>query len=377
MPSASSRSLRCFDSAATADAPRRVHCTPLRTPHFLALHTATARYAARRANIGWGRSGATSIDQYIDDDGKFNRPVGHRRWFLWPRLSQVGLGFADIPVRAASLFFYVFFSLRPALLWLLPLHSPPLSPPTHQYTSEYVPASCAVVLGGPTATRPQEPEVVAWPPHDAFVPTHLMPRSSRRWSYARHQADFSQATVTVFRGGELIDVTLEPLALGFGDNTLVFVVNDDAAYDLNREEDLSYIVVIDDIGNADVESHTYVVTVFNPFVTVDTTTSEPCPVQIDESACEEQCLLSGFLSEWSAETPTLCLSVRGGGNVWERGEWGRGSEREMKIVAAAAHKGRCTPCAPHFPSPTTLDMPLTYPPPPPASRSASAAASCP
>lgn len=171
------------------------------------------------------------------------------------------------------------------------------------------------MLGGSAIPRPEEPEVVAWPPHDAYVPTHLMPRASTRWSYSRHQADFSQSTVTVLRDGQARPVQLEPLALGYADNTIVFKVNDPDAYDRARNDDITYAVVIENILNAAVTSHTYTVTVINPFVrlpttTVTTTTPTPCPEETNTDTCAETCFRSGLLSDWTAITEGGCSNVR-------------------------------------------------------------------
>ena len=35
---------------------------------------------------------AEAIDSYIRDQGADNGPAGHRRWLLWPRLQEIGIG---------------------------------------------------------------------------------------------------------------------------------------------------------------------------------------------------------------------------------------------------------------------------------------------
>jgi hypothetical protein len=137
-----------------------------------------------------------------------------------------------------------------------------------------------------------------------------MPRASTRWSYSRHLADFSQSTVTVLRNGQPVPVQLEPLSLGSGDNTLVFKVNDPDAYDLSRTDDIIYTVVIENILNAEVDSHTYTVTVINPFVRVSTTTPTPCPEEMTADTCAETCFRSGLSSKWTAVTEEGCSNVR-------------------------------------------------------------------
>ena len=44
-----------------------------------------------------------------------------------------------------------------------------------------------------------------------------------RWSFSLHEADFSQASVTMTRGGSPVSLQLEQLHQGFGDNTIVWV----------------------------------------------------------------------------------------------------------------------------------------------------------
>jgi hypothetical protein len=73
-------------------------------------------------------------------------------------------------------------------------------------------------FGGP---RPfVRDDFVAWPPK-GHVPYDLVPA---RWSLSYPGADFSAASVSVTRDGQPVSVQLEPIANGYGENTLVWVV---------------------------------------------------------------------------------------------------------------------------------------------------------
>ncbi len=52
------------------------------------------------------------------------------------------------------------------------------------------------------------------------MPYQIVPA---RWSFSLHEADFSQASVTMTRGGSPVSLQLEQLHQGFGDNTIVWV----------------------------------------------------------------------------------------------------------------------------------------------------------
>jgi hypothetical protein len=81
----------------------------------------------------------------------------------------------------------------------------------------------ALYVFGPSANRPATPSGVAWPPA-GFVPYQNLP-TSNRWSFSFPGANFNSATVTMSGPDGPIPVTLEPLANGYGDNTIVFLPN--------------------------------------------------------------------------------------------------------------------------------------------------------
>jgi uncharacterized protein YkwD len=117
-------------------------------------------------------TGARGVTAYIDDPGASNVSVGHRRWLLYSRLAQVGLG------------------------------------DTHN-------ASTIVVMGGPQA--PAIKQWVTWPTA-GFFPRELQPNG--RWSISYPGAAFQNATVTVSTPDGNIAVKKYPVRNGYGDNTL-------------------------------------------------------------------------------------------------------------------------------------------------------------
>ena len=58
--------------------------------------TADAQTAAGESNLNMGSTSALSIASYMSDSGTGNTDVGHRRWVLYPRQSEVGIGAAGI-----------------------------------------------------------------------------------------------------------------------------------------------------------------------------------------------------------------------------------------------------------------------------------------
>jgi uncharacterized protein YkwD len=118
------------------------------------------------------------VDGFIRDAGSGNSSAGHRRWILYPRQRVIGSGTAVTAQDSAN------------ALWVI-----------------------GDFASGPLVQT-------AWPPA-GYVPYQLV---FERWSFSYPEADFSAATVTMDRGPEFpVDVTVEPVANGFGDNSIVWV----------------------------------------------------------------------------------------------------------------------------------------------------------
>lgn len=196
-------------------------------PSSWLCYRAAGATGAMNANVALGLKGVGAIDGYMDDGGANNSAAGHRRWVLHPPRAAMTTG--DIPGG----------------------NQPPR------------PANALYVFG-PQTTRPATPNGIAWPPA-GFVPYQNLPAASKRWSFSFPGANFGAATVTVTGPNGAIPVTIEPLATGFGDNTIVFVVN--GAQYTKPSADTSYAVTVSGISGSGVPSSVqYQVTVIDPDV---------------------------------------------------------------------------------------------------------------
>jgi hypothetical protein len=133
----------------------------------------------------------------------------------------------------------------------------------------YAPANAIWVFdgnyGGPRpATRTP---YVAWPPA-GYVP---YPVVFPRWSFSFPNANFSAATVTMRSNGVPVFVSLENVATGFGENSLVWVpmgldtLYDSTVWPFNGLDTVYSIGVSNVVVNALVTNFNYTVTVFDPF----------------------------------------------------------------------------------------------------------------
>lgn len=104
---------------------------------------------------------ADKIENYLDDWGNINHAVAHRRWFLYPQLTAIGLGGTAT-------------------------------------------ANVSYLFGRPFNDSAPNPEWVAWSSAGRF-PNRLDPRG--RWSLSSGDegADFSEATVDVMFDGEPVE----------------------------------------------------------------------------------------------------------------------------------------------------------------------------
>ncbi|MCC6493260.1 MAG: CAP domain-containing protein [Pirellulales bacterium] len=191
-------------------------------------YTSDGALAASKSNLALGVSGPTAINFYMQDGGGPNYAAGHRRLLLYPPVDEMGVG--DVP-RA----------------------------------SPYLPANAlwvkddTLVMPRPATRDPY----VAWPPA-GFVPYQV---TYSRWSFSYPGANFSNAMVAMSENGTTIPATLEPLAGGFGDNTLVWRpknLSDTAnwprpAADTRYEVTLSNVVI-----GGTARMFSYDVTVFDP-----------------------------------------------------------------------------------------------------------------
>ena len=197
-------------------------------PAGWACWTSAGAAAAGNSNIALGSgnlaAGTTAVDLYMDDSGSGNSAVGHRRWLLYPPQKQMDSG--TIP------------------------SSPQLS------------ANALWVFQG-WGSRPPTPGGVAWPPR-GHVPWQLLPDRSNRWSFSWPGANFANATVSMTRNGVPLGIPgYEPVANGYGDNTLVWKPQG-VSY-AQPGADVTYAVTINGIsgGGAPSSIH-YAVIVIDP-----------------------------------------------------------------------------------------------------------------
>ena len=211
---------------------------------------------AANANIALGARGVEAIDLYMDDFGAGNAAVGHRRWLLHPPRASMATGDTtggNMPPRPAN----------------------------------------AVYVFGPQNARPATPNGVAWPPA-GFVPYQNLPNRSNRWSFSFPGANFASATVTMSGPAGPIPVTFEPLATGFGDNTIVFLPSN---FDYTKPSaDTTYTVQVSGMTGAGVPATIqYTVTVIDP------ATAPPSAVPVTVVEFYNQALDHYFITWVAAE----------------------------------------------------------------------------
>lgn len=201
-------------------------------PTTWTCYSDTGYEAAHNSNIALGNTGPDAIDAYINDFGSNNSIAGHRRWLLYPQTQTMGTG--DVPETG----------------------------PNNSANATWVFDSN---FGGPRpATRDG---FVSWPP-PGYVPYQVV---YARWSIGYPNADFSAATVTVSSNGVSVPVTLEALATGYGENTLVWhpsALDPSGPVNWPRPAaDTVYNVSVQNVKGSGVpSSFSYTVRVFDPQV---------------------------------------------------------------------------------------------------------------
>jgi len=197
-------------------------------PSTWACYTSDGYDAASSSNLSLGNNGWDAVGSQMRDNGDNNTVVGHRRWLIYPQTQVMGTG--DVPAVAA-----------------------------------YNKANAVWVFDGNSGNaRPTTRDTfVAWPTK-GYNPYQTVPV---RWSFSYPGANFSSATVTMTQGGNAVPVTLETVANGYGENTLVWRPNNMVA---NQDwpkpaADTAYDVTINNVLIAGAaNSFTYTVTVIDP-----------------------------------------------------------------------------------------------------------------
>jgi hypothetical protein len=200
-------------------------------PSHWDCYSADGSEAASSSNLHLGHYGWNAIDGYMIDNGSNNSVAGHRRWILYPQTQLMGTG--DVPAVGSA--------RNTNSLWVFDSHAFDPRPSTRD-------------------------TFVAWPP-PGYVPYQVVPP---RWSFAYPAADFSNATVVVTQGGQSVNVDLEPISNGFGENTLVWVMaglNPANFYEAwpAPVADTSYNVSIENVHiNGTPTDFNYQVSIFDP-----------------------------------------------------------------------------------------------------------------
>lgn len=186
-------------------------------PESWTCYTEAGSDGARNSLLTQSRN-AEAIDSYMRDAGASNGPVGHRRWLLWPRLQEIGVGNTN----------------NTNAIW---------------------------VIGNAGSAPADAPEFISWPP-EGYSPKNL---AYPRWSFSIRDADFTGTTITMKDGNnQNVAFSIEELDNQFGDRTIVWVpainintLGDEATFTVELQnvvvggetKDFAYEVVLFDSAN--------------------------------------------------------------------------------------------------------------------------------
>ncbi len=182
--------------------------------------------AARSSNLSLGSIGSQAVFGQMEDAGDNNKPVGHRRWLLYPFTTKMGTG----DVKGAK-----------------------------DWTS--IANSIWVFDDDKRISRPiTRDEFVSWPP-SGFVPYQL---TFPRWSFSYPDADFNNAKVTMQQQGQTVSLKIihKDNSSSIGDNTLVWEPNISA-----QTTDIIYFIAINNVMvNGIAKQFNYTTTIIDPSI---------------------------------------------------------------------------------------------------------------
>lgn len=240
---------KCQEAALMMSANNQLNHFP---PTSWLCYTADGSLAASKSNLymgtpGFGYHSSKAVTGWLDDDGTSNTACGHRRWILYTKADEFGHGS----------------TLNSSALWVV---------------NTLVPAVTINYIAYPS---------------EGFFPAPLIP-SSNRWSFGKDGADFTNAVVQMTdNSGASVTTTLEPLANGYGDNTLVWLPT---GIITSSPIDLAYTVNINNVIVSGVsQNYSYVVKI------CQAVHPPQCPSgkTWSESACD--CVLPTDVDQLSAE----------------------------------------------------------------------------
>ncbi|HLX62502.1 MAG TPA: Ig-like domain-containing protein [Planctomycetota bacterium] len=264
--------------------------------------TANGADAAGHSNISLGSFGPDAMDGLMADPGSNNTVAGHRRWILYPPQQTMGHGSVAGGVSGTTTLFGA------DALWVI------------------------ATFG----TRPPTPTNVPWP-NAGYFPYQLLPfdysntfaKIPGRWTFSMNGADFSAATVTMTSNGANLNVQLETVANGYGDNTLVWHALDVPL--TAPTADTTYAVTVSNVKvNNAPQTFNYSVIVFDPSTgvstdplanaqTLSTVENTPLPITLTGSNGNTFAIatqpangaLSGFVASTGAVTYTPTTGFSG------------------------------------------------------------------
>lgn len=177
--------------------------------------TADAIEASQKSNLGAGNwTSFNPINQWIQDSGNGNQALGHRRWILYSRAQEMGIGL------------------------------------TPNYSAQWV-------IGDFTPTATYD-EFIAYPPNGYIIRDLVY----ARWSFNIPGADFSSATVTITdQDNNNVPVNIISINGGFGDPVIAF---EPVGIITDSDEDVKYTVTVANIAGAAQTSYTYDVWIIPP-----------------------------------------------------------------------------------------------------------------
>lgn len=158
---------------------------------------------------------AEAVDSYMRDAGAANGPVGHRRWLLWPRLQELGVGNTD----------------NTNAIWVL----------------------------GNAGTPPADtPEFISWPPKGYTPKQFVYPR----WSFSIADADFTATSIIMKdQNNQSVTLSIEALDNAYGDRTIVWVPSINSN---SFTEDTTFKVTLQNVGvGTEMKDFDYEVTFFD------------------------------------------------------------------------------------------------------------------
>ena len=192
----------CQETALIMRANNQLSHTP---PSSWLCWTSTGYTGAGSSNLSLGNHSVNAVMSQIRDDGANNSSAGHRRWILYSPRTKFSYG-----TTSNTMALYVFIS----------------------------------------GSNTQIPEYIAYPPK-GYVPQQLV---FNRWSFGKPGANFSAATVTMTGPSGNVPLTVNPVATGYGDPTIVW---EPTGIITNSTGDVTYTVTVSGIVGAPQTSYTY------------------------------------------------------------------------------------------------------------------------